>query len=70
MSRSFDLDLKELELIETALQVKLNKLSSNRLTIVQSTIKPETELESVERVDSQMLEINNLLGKLREPPVG
>jgi hypothetical protein len=63
-NRSFDLDIHDLELIEKALHAKLNKLATNRLTIVESTIKPEAELESVKRIDAEMKEINNLLGKL------
>ena len=63
-NRNFELDIRELELVENALQAKIKKLSTNRLTITQSTIKPESELESVKRIDSEIKEINSLLGKL------
>jgi hypothetical protein len=34
------------------------------MTIIESTIKPETELDSVKRLDAEMKKINSLLGKL------
>jgi hypothetical protein len=63
-NKNFELDIRELELIEHALRDKLNRLSVNRMTIIESTIKPETELDSVKRLDAEMKKINSLLGKL------
>jgi len=63
-NKNFELDIKELEIIEYALRDKIKKLSNNRLTIIQSTIKPESEIESVKRLDDELKSINNLLGKL------
>ena len=63
-NRNFEFDIRELELVEHALRDKLNRLSVNRMTIIESTIKPETELDSVKRLDREMKEINSILGKL------
>lgn len=63
-NKNFELDIKELELIENALHTKIKNLSLNRVTIVESTIKPENELDSVKKVDAEIKEINSLLGKL------
>lgn len=63
-NRNFELDIRELELVEHALRDKLNRLSVNRMTVIESTIKPESELDSVKRLDNEMKEINTLLGKL------
>lgn len=63
-NRNFDLNIRDIELIELALNDKLKRLSINRLTFIESTIKPESELESVKRLDQEIKEINSLLGKL------
>jgi hypothetical protein len=62
-NRSFDLDRQELELVEEALQTKLKALSNRRLTHIQSTVKHESEIESVKHIDEEMKRINSLLGK-------
>ena len=63
-NKNFELGIKDIDLIELALNDKLKRLSVNRLTFVESTIKPEYELESVKRIDREMKEINDLLGRL------
>ncbi len=68
-NRSFDLDLQELELIEESLRNKLRNLANNRLTHVQSTVKHESELPSVARIDDEIKEINKLLGKLHNQKI-
>jgi hypothetical protein len=68
-NRSFDLDLQELELVESALQTKLKALSNRRLTHVQSTIKHESEIGSVKTIDEEMKRINSLLGKFHNQKV-
>lgn len=60
----FTLSVKDVELIEQALKYQLGRLSESRLTHVQSTIVPEDKLESVKRIDSEVKEVYNLLGRL------
>jgi len=61
---NFKLSVRDLEVIEHALQRQLRVLAERRLTHIQSTIKPEWELDSVRDIDAEMKEINNLLGRL------
>lgn len=63
-NKNFEFNIRDIELIELALNDKLKKLSINRLTLIESTIKPESELESVKRLDQEMKEVNSTLGKL------
>jgi hypothetical protein len=60
----FNLDVKDLELIEEALRKEMRRLNEQRLTLTQSTIKPVHKIDSVKEIDSATKEINNLLGKL------
>lgn len=68
-NKKFDLDIDDIEIIENALFHKLNRLSEQRLTSIQSTIIPETELESVKEIDKEMKKIHNLLGKLHNQKI-
>lgn len=61
---SFTLDINDINIIENALRQQISKLSERRLTHVQSTIVPETALESVKEIDSKISELNDLLGRI------
>lgn len=68
-NKEFELDLNDIEIIETALGKQLTRLSENRLTLVQSTIKPEHEISSVTEIDEKIREINDLLGRLHNQKI-
>lgn len=65
----FSLDIKDIEIIENALQHKLGRLCDNRLMLIQSTIKHESELDSVKEIDNDIKEINAVLGKLHNQKI-
>ena len=60
----FNLDVKDLELIEEALRKEMRRLNEQRLTHIQSTVKPAHKIDSVKTIDLELRRINNLLGKL------
>jgi hypothetical protein len=63
---SFELSVRDIEIIEASLRKTLNNLAEQRLMHVQSSIKPEHEIKSVGVVDDAISDINNLLGRLHE----
>lgn len=63
-NENFKLSVKDIELIEYALNYQLGRLANRRLTHIESTIVPEHELESVKEIDSEVKEIRELLGRL------
>ena len=60
----FKLSVRDIEIIEHALQQQMRKLNVRRETSIQSTIKPVWELESVREIDAELKEIHQLLGRL------
>ena len=60
----FNLTVRDIELIELALQQQMRKLNVRRETAIESTIKPVWELESVREIDAELKEIHQLLGRL------
>ena len=60
----FKLTVRDIELIELALNHQLGRLANRRLTHIESTIVPEHELESVKEIDAEVKEIRDLLGRL------
>lgn len=63
-NKNFELSVNDVRLIEECLRIKLTKLQTLRLTHVESTIVPESEIQSVKEIDFEMKEINDLLGRL------
>lgn len=60
----FKLEMRDVEIIEHALQQQMRKLNLRRETVTESTIKPEWELESVKEIDAYLKEIHQLLGRI------
>jgi hypothetical protein len=60
----FELSVEDIDIIESALQRQIRVLTERRLTAIQSTIKPEWELDSVREIDREVKEIYKLLGRL------
>ena len=60
----FELTVRDVEIIELALQQQMRKLNVRRETAIQSTIKPVWELASVKEIDAELKEIHQLLGRL------
>lgn len=63
-NKEFELDIDDIELIEHALGKQITRLSENRLTLVESTIKPACDISSVAEIDEKIKQINDLLGRL------
>ena len=61
---TFNLSVDDIDLIEQALNYQLGRLIERRQTHVESTIVPETELESVKYIDYQISNVRELLGNL------
>lgn len=60
----FELSVKDIDMIEHALRDRQRKVSLNRITIIESTIKPVEELESVKLHDKELRAIDDLLARL------
>ena len=60
----FELDVRDVDIIEHALHQQIRKLNVSRETAIQSTIKPVWEIESVREIDAELKEIHQLLGRL------
>ena len=60
----FELTVRDVEIIELALQQQMRKLNVRRETAIESTIKPVWELDSVREIDAELKEIHQLLGRL------
>ena len=68
-NKNFTLDVQDIDIIENALNYQIGRLIERRLTHVESTIVPESELESVLEIDREVNEIRNLLGRLHNQKV-
>lgn len=66
---NFELNVRDIEIIENALNHKLNRLSNSRITAVESTIIPEEKLDSVKEIDAEVREVRDLLGRLHHQKV-
>ena len=63
-NKNFTLDVKDIELIENALNYQINRLAERRRTHVESTIVPESKLEPVKQIDAEITQIRDLLGRI------
>lgn len=63
-NENFKLNVNDIELIERAFQKELNRLSTQRLTHIESTIIPEHKLDSVKKIDAEVKRIRDLLGRI------
>lgn len=63
-NKNFTLDVKDIELIENALNYQISRLVERRRTHVESTIVPESKLEPVKQIDAEITQIRNLLGSI------
>lgn len=61
---TFNLSVDNIDLIEEALNFQLGRLLERRQTHTESTILPETELESVKYIDYQISNVRELLGNI------
>lgn len=61
---TFNLSVTDIDLIEEALNYQLSRLIERRKTHIESTIVPETELESVRYIDYKISNVRELLGNL------
>ena len=68
-NKNFELDIRDIELIEQGLNLKLSKLSVQRQTHIDSTIVPEAELASVKEIDQQIRELRDLLGRIHNQKI-
>lgn len=68
-NKNFELGLRDIELIENALEHQITRLSERRLTHIESTIVPEQELDSVKEIDLEISEIRDLLGRIHNQKV-
>ena len=60
----FELSVKDIDMIEHALRNRQRKVSLNKITIIESTIKPAEEIESVKLHDKELSAIDDLLARL------
>jgi K+/H+ antiporter YhaU regulatory subunit KhtT len=63
-NEEFKLSVRDIEIIEDSLHKKIRALTEQRLTLIQSTNKPEWEIDSVKQIDEEVKEVNQLLGRL------
>lgn len=60
----FELNINDIDIIEQALDYHLSRLINNRQTHIESTIVPEHKLDSVKKIDEQIADLRELLGKI------
>jgi hypothetical protein len=63
-NENFKLSVDDIELIERAFQKELNRLSTQRITHIESTIVPAHKIDSVKEIDAEVKRIRDLLGRL------
>jgi len=68
-NKNFELNIRDIELIEQGLNLKLSKLAVQRQTHIDSTIIPESELASVKEIDQQIRELHDLLGRIHNQKI-
>ena len=68
-NENFKLNVRDIDLIENALNYQIGRLAERRRTHVESTIVPEGELESVKEIDAEITVIRDLLGRLHNQKV-
>ena len=68
-NKNFELGLRDIELIENALEYQMSRLTEQRRTHVESTIVPESELDSVKQIDAGIKELRELLGRIHNQKV-
>ena len=62
----FELSVKDIDMIEHALRDRQRKVSLHRIAIIESTIKPAEELDSVKLHDKELRTIDDLLARLHD----
>ena len=62
----FELSVKDIDMIEHALRDRQRKVSLNRITVIESTIKLPEELDSVKLHDKELSAITDLLARLHD----
>ena len=65
-NKKFELSVKDIDTIEHALRDRQRKVSLNRIAIIESTIKPAEELDSVKLHDKELRTIDDLLARLHD----
>ena len=66
---SFTLGVDDIKIIEDALFHHMGRLTERRATHVESTVKAESELESVKFIDNEIKNIYDLLGRIHNQKV-
>ena len=68
-NKSFNLNPSDIELIEISLRKEQSRISVSRQTLIDSTIIPPDQIQSVKEYDVKIKEINHLLGRLHEQKI-
>lgn len=63
-NNNFELNVADIDVIETSLRLQLSRLAEQRLTHIQSTIIPVDQLSSVTEIDGKIKQITDLLGRI------
>ena len=63
-NKQFNLNPTDIDIIEKALNKEVHRLSVSRQTVIESTIKPVNEIDSVKEYDGEIAIIRELLGRL------
>lgn len=63
-NKQFNLNPTDIDIIEKALNKEIHRLSVSRQTVIESTIKPAHEIDSVKQYDGEIKIIRELLGRL------
>jgi tRNA splicing endonuclease len=63
-NEEFKLSVRDIDMIEHALRDRQRRVSTHRLTLIESTIKAKEEIKGVQLADQELLEITDLLARL------
>lgn len=68
-NKTFELTIDDIEMIETALQRHKKDLSLRRLQLLAAEAPSEEESAELARLDSQLVEAHDLLGRLHNQKI-
>lgn len=68
-NKTFNLTPNDIRLIEDCLSRKVSNLVQRKQTVIESTIQPPENIQSVKEYDAEIREIRDLLGRIHNQKI-
>ena len=68
-NKTFNLTPNDIKIIEDCLSRKITILMKRRQTVIESTIQPPENIQSVKEYDAEIKEIRDLLGRIHNQKI-